>query len=231
MFKPVKSKKIFIEIVNQIKELIEKGYLKPGDKLPSEVELTKHFNASRASIREALAALEILGLLEGRRGDGNYIRDDIGNIPKSVFEELLVNISPFDILEARRVIEGGIIALAVQKASEEDIKELEEIIKEMPQAIENGTWNEINATFHLAIVNITDNPLLIENMRYIVEIMKEYVFWQHFENKYTQIPNLIARYYEDHILLLECIKNKDEKRGVQVMVHHIDQTTEDFLIL
>lgn len=71
--------KVYIEILKQLREMISDGGLKPGDKIPSERELTERLNVGRSSVREALRALELLGLIETRRGEGTYIKDFRGN--------------------------------------------------------------------------------------------------------------------------------------------------------
>ncbi|HBP64409.1 MAG TPA: GntR family transcriptional regulator, partial [Desulfosporosinus sp.] len=72
--KPIRTKKIYEQIVEQIGILVADGKLKPGDRLPSERELVERFQVSRASIREAISALELMGLIEVRAGEGTYIR-------------------------------------------------------------------------------------------------------------------------------------------------------------
>ncbi len=73
IIKPIKTRKKFEEIVDQITLHIDQGYLKPGEKLPSERELVERFNVSRGSIREAFSALEMMGLIEVRTGEGSYV--------------------------------------------------------------------------------------------------------------------------------------------------------------
>ncbi|MDD2422403.1 MAG: GntR family transcriptional regulator, partial [Heliobacteriaceae bacterium] len=74
-FKPIKTRKIYEEIVEQLRALIAKGNLMPGDKLPSERELSERLGVSRASVREALTALEVMGILDVRPGDGTFVRE------------------------------------------------------------------------------------------------------------------------------------------------------------
>ena len=74
-FRPIKTKRIYEEIVEQLKELISKGELKHGQKLPAERELAESLGVSRASVREALTALEAIGILDIRPGDGTFIRE------------------------------------------------------------------------------------------------------------------------------------------------------------
>ena len=74
MFSPIKNTKVYEQVIDQIKNMIDEGNLKKGDKLPSERSLVEQLKISRASIREALRALEVIGLIECRQGEGSYIR-------------------------------------------------------------------------------------------------------------------------------------------------------------
>lgn len=229
MFKPVKSRKLYLEIVTQVKALIEQEKLKPGDKLPSELELTKQFNASRSSIREALAALEISGIVEGRRGNGNYICEGIDNLRFSAtVQELADRISPFELLEVRKAVETGIVALAAEKANEEHLIRLEKILSEMPDAIETKKWNNINAQFHLCIAESTENPLLIDIMKNIVESM-EYIHWKSMEVNSSFIPGRLEQFYQEHINLVKYMKEKNIDMAVETMKRHLEEREHDFL--
>ena len=75
MFKPVKNMKVYEQVVDQIKEMVRVGKIKKGDKLPTERVMAEELQVSRTSIREAMRALEVVGLIESRQGAGNYIRE------------------------------------------------------------------------------------------------------------------------------------------------------------
>jgi len=107
-----------MKIVEQVLDLIKEGKLKPGDKLPPEQVLAENFGTSRPSVREALSALEILGITESRGGKGNFIKDT----PRSpLYEQEVMELekeeSPFEILEARKAVEIEIAELAGKKAT------------------------------------------------------------------------------------------------------------------
>lgn len=231
-FKPIKPKRIYLEIVNQIKHAIEIGDLKPGDKLPGEIELARQFNASRSSLREALSALEIIGLIEGRRGNGNYIKQTVHS---DAFNEILNSLSsqvgPFEILEARKAIEPSIVRLAAEKRIDTYIEKMESLLQKMPQALQENRWSEVNTEFHLLVAKAADNPVLYSTMEYIVETMRSFVMWRHIESK-ALATDLSAEeyiYYQDHVKLVKAIKNGDADEAVRIMLHHIEVTEEDFL--
>jgi GntR family transcriptional repressor for pyruvate dehydrogenase complex len=109
-------------VLEQIWDLIRDGKLKPGDKLPPERILAERLGVSRPSVREGIVALEILGLVDSRGGKGNIIKN-VGNysILKQNYRHLEEEESPFELLEARKIIEVDVAGYAAQKAQTEDI--------------------------------------------------------------------------------------------------------------
>lgn len=122
------SKKLYIEIVRQLRLMIEKDGLKAGDKIPSERELAERLNAGRSSVREALRALELLGLIETRRGEGTFIRDFRGNQLVQILSTFILQDQKVikDVTETKCLIEIDCLHLAMLKRSEEDFKRLKE---------------------------------------------------------------------------------------------------------
>ena len=116
MLSPVKSTKIYEMVMEQIKDIVKKGELKSGDKLPSERDLCEKLEVSRASIREALRALQMLGLIESKHGEGNFINENFENSllePLSIVF-LLLGSKSGDVLELRKIIEPETAALAAK---------------------------------------------------------------------------------------------------------------------
>jgi len=170
MFRTVRSGKIYLEIIEQIKEMIESGLLKPGYKLPSEIELAKEFGTSRASVREALVALQTIGLIECRRGEGYFIRKGIDPLSFfSALHNLTMQLDLRDVKEARRSIEVGIIPLAILKGSMKEIAHLEALFGQLERVAEISDWNALVTEFHLTLTLMADNPLLMEIMHYLLE--------------------------------------------------------------
>ena len=121
MFKEVKNQRLYLQIVSQFRNLIAKGNLKAGDKLPPERKLTKTFGVSRASIREAMSALEIIGLIESRGSQGNFVKADRMDASiDGTMKELLKNHSPLEVFETRCELEPSLSALAAKKRNSED---------------------------------------------------------------------------------------------------------------
>ena len=124
MFKPVKIKKIYEEVIEQVKKLIIDGKLQPGDKLLSERELAEKLGVSRASVREAFSALEMMGIITIRPGEGSFVR-------QVSYEEMLEPLSfllqvdidnVMQLLEVRKILEVEVATLAATRAKRKTLK-------------------------------------------------------------------------------------------------------------
>src|SRR2546430_9607739 len=129
---PIKSTRISEAIVRQVKAMIAEGRLKSGDQLPPERDLAQKFVVSRTSVREALRALESLGLIEIRPGEGTFVR---GVSVESLIEPLALAMLSHreaigELFEARRLLDPAIAALAARRATPEELAEMERILED-----------------------------------------------------------------------------------------------------
>jgi GntR family transcriptional repressor for pyruvate dehydrogenase complex len=118
-FRKIEPKKLYLQIADQIMERVGDGRLPPGNKLPSERELAIQMGVSRPSVREALIALELLGVVKIRIGQGTFV---VGNPASLETLGLSKMVSPLDLLEARAVIESNVVVLVAQKWEEGTIE-------------------------------------------------------------------------------------------------------------
>ena len=230
MFKKVQTKKVYMKIVEQVRDLIKEGRLKPGDKLPPEQVLAEEFGTSRPSVREALSALEILGITESRGGKGNFIKDNF-NFPlyEQKFRELEEEESPFELLEARKVLETEIVGLAAKKATEEEITAIQGSLNKMKDAMTNiPEIMEFDREFHINIAKAAHNSLLFSMMIYLTDLLKEKL-WINLKEKSWSIPGHTQKYFEEHNEILKAIKNKDSKRARNRMYDHLAGVERDLL--
>jgi len=175
MFKPIKHVKVSDEIVDQIRNLISQGKLKPGDRLLPERELIREFDVSRPSLREALNSLITMGFLE-IKGKRTYIKSVASESMQNPLSLLIKADTQklFDLIEVRKAIEAWGAFLAAQRATEEDIKQLETIIEEMKKAFEEGrSWEKQDADFHLGMAQATHNTIQTHVMSTIYDLLRE----------------------------------------------------------
>lgn len=149
---PEKNTKVYVEIVRQLREMIEKDGMKAGDKIPSERELSERLNAGRSSVREALRALELLGLIETRRGEGTFIRDFRGNQLVQLLSTFILQDEKAknDVIETKYMIEVDCLYLAADKFQKEEFERLQIWIEE---------HHFVDEEFFKKIAEIADNHL------------------------------------------------------------------------
>jgi GntR family transcriptional repressor for pyruvate dehydrogenase complex len=164
----VTSTKVYIEIVKQLREMITVDGLESGDKLPSERELTERLNVGRSSVREALRALELLGLIETRRGEGTFIRDFRGHQLVQLLSTFILQDerAKRDVFETKNLIEWDCLSLALKRASKEDIMELRQSVK---------THGMDDDDFFCRIIELADNHLFLRMWL----ILKDYYYSLH----------------------------------------------------
>lgn len=217
--RPIKKVNVGQMVFDQMQELLIRGEWKPGDKLPSENELAEMFNVSRITIRQALQKLSVLGMVETRFGEGSFVKKaDIGeNMNALVPMVYLDKSSNLQVFEFREIIDAEAAGLAAERATPDDVCDLEQIMQDMKKYEEAGNtkmFGQKDLEFHLKISQITGNSLLIQTnfiLRKILEVSMEDVI-----DKMGCHP---AMYY--HTQILDAIKNKDRNRAMELMREHI----------
>ncbi|RKX77278.1 MAG: hypothetical protein DRP87_09550 [Spirochaetes bacterium] len=235
MFEQVQSRKYYMQIVNQIRNLISEGKLNAGDKLPPERVLAQEFGTSRASIREALSALEMLGLIESRSGYGNVIKvDGTESLDGEMFKTLLKDHSPYEIFESRLVIEPNLAFLAAERATPEEIQEMGEILERLNKTgreIKNDPlkvepYMEEDRKFHLQIGKCAHNSVLYTVFSGVNSMMKE-AHWRTLKTKGLLQEGNLEKYEDEHTGIFNAIRS-GKKEVAKVQMHdHIKELKKD----
>ncbi|MGV1064059.1 FadR/GntR family transcriptional regulator [Clostridium perfringens] len=177
MFKPVKNMKVYEQVVDQIKEMVRVGQIKKGDKLPTERVMAEELQVSRTSIREAMRALEVVGLIESRQGAGNYIREEFDDVllePLSIVF-MLQNGTNKDIFELREVLELSTIFLSVMRISDEELKKLGELVERFKTSRDEEENIKIDSEFHSIIVKGANNVLITNLLEGVSELVDKFI--------------------------------------------------------
>ena len=222
-FKQIKNNKVYEQIIEQIREMIYEGELKKGDRLPSERQLKMDLGVSRASIREAFSALEMIGLIESRPGEGTFIRDsfdeDIFN-PLSLILLLNDNVAE-ELLELRRVLEIDCVKLAAARATEADIEELQSYIDDL---LSSSGYEEksikADKMFHYTIARASGNKVLLFFMRSISEAMDFHI--KNTRTKLVSKEETMTDFAEQHQLIFKALKAQSPKKAAAEMKNHLD---------
>lgn len=181
-FEKIQPEKLSQSVVRQIEQLILRGILRPGERLPSERELSERFGVSRPSLREAVSALQEAGLLVSRANSGIYVADVLG----SAFSPALVRLfashedAVSDYVSFRRDMEGLAAERAARFGSDTDLAVVDSVFQRMEAAHKKrGASDEarLDADFHLAIIEASHNVVMLHMMRSMYELLREGVFY------------------------------------------------------
>jgi GntR family transcriptional regulator, transcriptional repressor for pyruvate dehydrogenase complex len=215
---PIKSTRIYEEIVRQIKTMIAEGRLTSGDRLPPERELAEKFLVSRTSVREALRALESLGLVEIRPGEGTFIREM--SVDRLVEPLALVMVSQREALgelfEARRLLEPAIAGLAAARATPDEIQEMERILEDQAREVAAGrTGFAQDAEFHAAIGRAAHNQAITRIAHAVMDLLTQS------REESLNTPGRPTRSHEDHRRVLRAIAQRQGAAAESAMRDHL----------
>ena len=222
---PIRTKRLYEEIVEQIRLLIADGKLKPGDKLLAERELADRFQVSRASVREAIRTLEMLGVIDIRPGEGTYIREtETDDIIRPLAMFLAVERSSvIDMFEMRRIFETATASLAAQRATDQEILEIETTLEDMKERLnlqdpEKG--EEFDAAFHFAIAEATHNTLLAKLFKTVSEDFSKANSAARRRLYLDNVKNP-QRIIDQHSNILKAIQARSPKGAAEAMRVHL----------
>jgi GntR family transcriptional repressor for pyruvate dehydrogenase complex len=215
---PVKSTRIYEEIVRQIKTMITEGRLKSGDQLPPERDLAEKFLVSRTSVREALRALESVGLIDIRPGEGTFVREV--SVDSLVEPLALILLSQREMIgelfEARRLLEPTIAGLAASRATPEEMGEMERLLDEQAHAIASGhTGLAQDAAFHAAIATAAHNRAITRVVHAVMDLLAQS------REEAISTPGRPTRSHEDHRRILDAIRARDSAAAGRAMLDHL----------
>jgi GntR family transcriptional regulator, transcriptional repressor for pyruvate dehydrogenase complex len=151
------------QVVEHVRGLIDRGELKPGDRLPPERELARTLKISRSTLRSGIGFLSAMGVLKSRHGAGTFVSTGPAALDSSSLSVLgsLHHFLPWQMFEARLVVESSIAALAAERATDEQIAELSEEVTEMYAALDDPQQYLVHdVRFHRTIARASGNPIL-----------------------------------------------------------------------
>lgn len=226
---PISTKRIYQSVIEQFIAMLKDGKITSGQKLPPERALAEMFDVSRASIREAFSAMEIIGMIEVRPGDGSFVTQlNIAPFINTIAPLFLLNKSmEDDLLDFRKMLELAAVKSTIDKASKEDISLLLKHIRIMRDALDNndpqkGVSGDIG--FHKTLFMISKNLIITkaaECINYILESSVEYNRAQILKDK-----NNAAVLCTQHQEIYSAILDKDPVLAEELMRKHLDFVKE-----
>lgn len=228
VFKPIRPKKLSEEIVDQIKELISRGELRPGQRIPSERDLASFLGVSRPSVREAIMVLEAMGFLESRQGGGTYVRSLADVTMADPLASMVERRDPrmlHALTEVRIGLETWSAYLAAKRAEDSEIERLRELYNIMVEQSSSGGWDaEVDFQFHLTITAATHNTLQVHVLDTIQNLFQTTisVALSEFYTKEGYIELLLNHHRE----IYEAIAARDPERARDRMMEHLTLVEE-----
>jgi DNA-binding FadR family transcriptional regulator len=213
--------RLYRVVADRIQELIRNENIAAGERLPSERDLATKLSVSRASLREALIALELGGVIEVRGGSGVYVSElpEAAALPEA-------GPGPFEVLSARRLIESEIAAIAARVATDSAIDAILQAVVEMEKHHSDYSSNEhSDRNFHLAIARATGNSALVGSLNYLWDQRGR--LW-HKLKEHFQTEELRQETLKDHRRILEAIAAHDPAAARKAMRAHLERVTRTF---
>jgi GntR family transcriptional repressor for pyruvate dehydrogenase complex len=221
-FTPVQNTTLSEAIARQMMALIAEGRLKPGDRLPTEVELMQQFNVGRSTLREALKSLAVFGLIETRRGAGTFVSENytefLGDRLKwaAIFGERELR----HIIEVRRALEAQTAALAAERATPEQQRKLAELLDQLITADDPDQASEYDTAFHVTVAEASHNPLLhnlVLSVRNLIRDIIRIGYVKQGDRLVTAEENSLQ-----HGPILDAIRARQPEAARQAMLDHLD---------
>lgn len=217
------TSKLYQRVAEAIAAAIQGGTFAAGSRLPSERDLAEEYQVSRPTVREAMIALEMRGMVEARKGSGIYVTAG-GRNPASLGD---LDVGAFELIEARIMVEGEAAALAATSIDDAAVADLRRLLTAMHASHDSPDALDHDRDFHMKIAEATGNTII----RSMVEML-----WTIRERSPLCIDMFerarrkgVAPRVDEHELIIDALAARDPHRARQMMRQHLKRVTEDLL--
>lgn len=222
LFGRVETKRVSETISDKIGLLIRNGELKVGERLPQERVLCERLGVSRVALREGLRILEANGLIKirvGARGGAVVTAPTAGHVGQGISDMVSMSaLTPADVTEARRILEIGVVQIACDRATSQDIEELKELCNKGAMARRAGDYTvSVSFDFHLRLAAATHNPAIVLLLQ---------SFQKPIMNSLSEAHHTGVQGVDEHRDLVDAIARRDVAGATTIMAHHLDRTAE-----
>lgn len=216
----IKTERLYVKVAEQISKLVKDGNVKPGDKLPSERVLAEQIGVSRPTIREAMIALEIAGIVDIRTGSGIYVIDQTPELSLSD-----AGVGPFEILDTRYIVEAEACALAAARITDEQLAELRNAIAEMEEEEKRpDASEEADMKFHMLIAEASQNSAISAIIKWLWELRNQSSLSQSFMSRLREEG--IHPSINEHKKIVDALEMKNPEKARNAMKAHIEGASE-----
>ncbi|SBS24781.1 HTH-type transcriptional regulator LutR [Marinomonas spartinae] len=216
------AERLYREIGEKIKLEIIKSKLKVGDKLPTERIYAELFGVSRTLVREAFIMLEIEKLIEVKKGSGSYLKSQISNQQSSKISD----VGPFELLQARQVLESSIAACAAHSITKADLNALQVTLDlESSELNSVEKANAADRDFHLLIAKATQNTLLLDTATRLWDMRDENSMWQQLHERIKD-SSYHGKWLDDHQQVFDQLRKRNAEGARQAMWQHLENVKQ-----
>lgn len=218
------GRKLYQQAAAAIAAAIQSGEYAAGQRIPSERELAEEHKVSRPTIREALIALEVIGLIRSRHGSGIFVVDNPPVDPLS----LSLDIGAFELTEARRLFEGETAALAALLITDEDLERLEHLIAEMERENQEKVAGErADREFHLTIARATQNSAIMGVVESLWDVRYSSPLCAHMLERARSVG--VQPRIDEHQVILRALRDHDPSAARNAMRDHLARVIDGLL--
>lgn len=216
----IKTQRLYLKVAEQITRLVQDGTIKPGERLPSERELAEKLGVSRPTIREAMIALEIAGVIEIRTGSGIYITHKKPEL--TLVDE---GTGPYEILDTRYIVESEACAMAATRITDSQLAELKQTIVEMEEEEKLPDASEkADMKFHLLIAEACQNSAISSIVKWLWELRNQSHLSQVFMARLRKEG--VHPSINEHKRIVAALEKRDPERARNAMKLHIEGAIE-----
>lgn len=213
-------------MVEHLQQAIESGVYPVGGRLPSERELAEELGVSRPVVREAVIVLESRGLVQSRQGAGVFVQAAVGDALAATVD---TDSGPFEVIEARRLLEGEIAALATEIVTERQIAEMQRLIDRIGDlTLDEAAREKADRAFHIALARVTENDVLVGIVEKLWDMRYQSALCEYFFRRARE--GGIEPPVDEHQQVLDALKARDAKAARFAMREHLAHVTENLLI-
>jgi DNA-binding FadR family transcriptional regulator len=219
----VEPKRLYRQIADQLAQLIARGEFAPGARLPAERELAVKLGVSRTSVREAIISLEMSGLVEVRVGTGIFVTAPRESLPRAGED---AGPGPFELLDARKLVEGEVAALAARNAGADDIAALEQSVARMAASLDDFHKREAeDESFHRLLARATGNG----SLELVVEGLwgQRAGLWGRLQ-RHFHTEGLAEQTIRDHRAIAQAVAARDPERARRALHRHLSRVAREF---
>src|SRR5438552_3407999 len=218
--------RLYLAVVRHLQQAIESGIHPVGGRLPSERELSEQLGGSRPVIREDIIVLESRGLVQTRHGAGVFVLSNSGSASAAPVDS---DAGPFEVIEARRLLEGEIAALAAGLATEQQIGEMQRLIDRIAdKRLDQAAREKADRAFHMALARVTQNDVLAGIIEMLWDMRYQSALCEYFFRRAREAG--IQPPVDEHQKVLDALKAHDADAARAAMRKHLARVTENLLI-